>query len=562
MSCLGPGFRHHAFKNCSLDDVLKVLREEAASHPRKPSISSGSSLNVKSLLCSDKSVRRRSVLGATGVAGEKGQKVPFFFRGTDGATSLKEELVGRVPILNDAAGFREARRLLQEEFGGFKTLREELTRAGFVDGTTSELTTGTKPFNAFARIVAGLMEQPGMESEQRCLGDFQNMFMVCCNRPENDLHWDSEEPEWIGKASMSSRHRFLTMRDLHWQFFNPIAFGLVDASDGGCSVNETVQKVALMKQAALTYIANIGGWSDKIGLFFHIFGHNSVNSLHVHMIDMAELGPTYWKYEYKNCPVDAVIKVLNEECRNVPTAMVAEAAESAVSAAVAATRAAEEMAKQVTNQQHFRRRSLWNQQVKGSAILSLVVGGERVSVPRETLLLAPAGSLLQEMFGERFTETSQQLDVDGFIYLNFPPRSFRLIIGHLQMLSLTPPNEVLEPPLIPEDLRREFPDLAWLLGMEEFMTTAQPGRAAGVAGGSRAPRKLMPRVSAQVSSPLISQPPQMVMESQLSGSNNELHYISDATTEVKMTVCGLCVKKGSAVQQLGPENRQLIQIGP
>ena len=83
------------------------------------------------------------------------------FRGTGGATSLKEELVERVPVLCDAGSFREVRRIFREDYGGCKALKPELTYAGFIDEPAGRLTTGTKPFNLFARIAAGKMEQPG-----------------------------------------------------------------------------------------------------------------------------------------------------------------------------------------------------------------------------------------------------------------------------------------------------------------------------------------------------------------------------------------------------------------
>ena len=85
------------------------------------------------------------------------------FRGTGGATSLKEELVERVPVLCDSGSFREVRRIFREDYSGCKTLKAELSYAGFIDTSTGLLTTGTKPFNLFARIAAGSMEQPGRE---------------------------------------------------------------------------------------------------------------------------------------------------------------------------------------------------------------------------------------------------------------------------------------------------------------------------------------------------------------------------------------------------------------
>lgn len=61
---------------------------------------------------------------------------------------------------------------------------------------------------------------------------------------------------------------------------------------------------------------------------------------------MAELGPTFWHYEYKNCPLDVVLKVLKEEASansigGENMGMVAEVAAAATSAAKAAAAAAE-----------------------------------------------------------------------------------------------------------------------------------------------------------------------------------------------------------------------------
>merc|ERR1719203_72456 len=96
------------------------------------------------------------------------------------------------------------------------------------------------PFNCFARVAAGVMIQPGMDIEQKALGKFQDNFVICCNRPENDEHWDSEDPEWVGRASMSLHHRFLTTKDPHWQWFNSLVFGLVPQHAGGVSREEAL----------------------------------------------------------------------------------------------------------------------------------------------------------------------------------------------------------------------------------------------------------------------------------------------------------------------------------
>jgi len=307
MSELGPAFSYFAFKNLPLDDVIKVLREEAASNFLPAPVKT---TDLPGLLEKAGARRRRaSTIGET----TKGNLGNFFFAGTDGATSVKAEIVGRLPIIKDAASFRAARRMLTEELGGMPTLKEELNRSGFIDPVTGNLTTGTRPFNVFARIGGGVMTQPGLEKDQEYLQEFKDHFIICSNLPANDEHWDSDDKEWVGKASMSKRHRFLTLKDLHWQWFNVLGFGLLPESKGGAGLGRSVALVEVMKAAALRYTSLCPGWSDRVGLFFHVFGHNSVNSLHLHILDMSELGPTFWHYEYKNCPLDVVLKVLKEE---------------------------------------------------------------------------------------------------------------------------------------------------------------------------------------------------------------------------------------------------------
>ena len=93
MSELGPNFQHLSHKNCPLDAVLKVLREEA----------------VQNLLPSPPKA-------ITVMPGRRITKsAAYFFAGTGGATSIKGELIACVPKLNDAAGYREARRLVKQD---------------------------------------------------------------------------------------------------------------------------------------------------------------------------------------------------------------------------------------------------------------------------------------------------------------------------------------------------------------------------------------------------------------------------------------------------------------
>lgn len=99
----------------------QVLREEAASNFLPAPVKT---TDLPGLLEKAGARRRRD-----STLGENHRNLGnFFFAGTDGATSVKAEIVGRLPIIKDAASFRAARRMLTEELGGMNTLKEELNR--------------------------------------------------------------------------------------------------------------------------------------------------------------------------------------------------------------------------------------------------------------------------------------------------------------------------------------------------------------------------------------------------------------------------------------------------
>ena len=80
-----------------------------------------------------------------------------------------------------------------------------------VDKDTYQLTTTKIPFNLFALAGAGLMaDHPGVPDDNAALEragkDYAKRFKMFRNLPENDKHWN-EGGTWVGKASMSKRHR-------------------------------------------------------------------------------------------------------------------------------------------------------------------------------------------------------------------------------------------------------------------------------------------------------------------------------------------------------------------
>jgi len=220
-------------------------------------------------------------------------------------SSWKELIVESFVEVNSVSSFMMARKRLRQY--GIPKLRKELIDTGFVDEKTGKLTTGMQPFNVFARIAGGQLVQPNMAQEQDKLGDMENVYVLCCNRPECDEMWESLDPAWVGKASMSKVHKFLTVKDLSWEWFNILTFGVVSGLQRACALLES------MREAALHWARKTDLRPERMGLYFHVYPFSSVSSLHMHILDMDNLGPTYHKLQHKNLPVEVAIAVLKEE---------------------------------------------------------------------------------------------------------------------------------------------------------------------------------------------------------------------------------------------------------
>lgn len=446
MSMLGPSFHTNQYRNCPLEAVLEVLREDTEG--LSPYELTEQPFPLPHELSSPR--RRKWSEGGSSVE-------PLFFSGTEGATSLKDELAARVPVLRDAARFREVRRVLLQELGGIASLYEELLRFNIIEHSTGNLSTGTAPMNLFARIVVGKTRQPQMDLEQEWLGPWQDHYQICCNRTDYDDHWDSEDPEWVGRASMAKRHRFLTTKRLHWQWFNALSFGLVPPEDGGVSLEESIAELQDMKAAALYYTSNAPGWSSNVGLFFHVFGHNSVNSLHLHVLDMDHVGPTFRKLNYKNCPLDAVLKILDEERVQSATSRADNLREGDGSDQILVTRFP----------------SL-------GEYVQVVCGGEEAvqvfQVPVETLSIAPDGSRLKDMLTPSCGTERLRMDAEGRYMLDAHPECFRLILNQMTLVRGTNDQEVVRPLTVPEELRPDVEGLAIHLGVGFILEQPLYGR--------------------------------------------------------------------------------------
>ena len=165
--------------------------------------------------------------------------------------------------------------------------------------TKTVLTTGEKPFNAFARYASYEMKNP---VDQIILKGHMKKWMVCHNRPDNDMKWNdvnNKSASMCGSDEKGPGHVFITTKDLDWKNFNILTIVL----------SKNVEFLLELKEVATHYIKQ-RGW-EKAGMYFHCFPHNSVNSLHLHIVNEEEkyIGHMHGKCKYKNLPLDAAIKV-------------------------------------------------------------------------------------------------------------------------------------------------------------------------------------------------------------------------------------------------------------
>ena len=140
-----------------------------------------------------------------------------------------------------------------------------------------------------------------------------------------------------------------------WTWFNVLTMGLVDAAkaDAVHQDEEEVRREAAdielnirtlesalaclrtMREAAYAFVKEDAksGWSLReketwqqetqetiveladIGLFFHCYPHCSVNSLHLHIVDLSKTGPTYEACRFKNLSMDMVLTALEKEIK-------------------------------------------------------------------------------------------------------------------------------------------------------------------------------------------------------------------------------------------------------
>lgn len=195
------------------------------------------------------------------------------------------------PWLNDADSLKRYLKYVDLE-----KIKKKFLDENVID-TQGFLTTGVGPFNVFASIVSG--NTPN-NVDQSLLGSHIKDFMVCHNRPINDEKWN--DPTFLaasmaGPDASGPGHVFITTKHLHFDTFNILPIVM----------NKNIQFLNNLLLAALEYTKN-RGWKNP-GFYFHCYPYNSVQSLHLHVVNKDNLGPSFYRQKHKNLSMYDVLSM-------------------------------------------------------------------------------------------------------------------------------------------------------------------------------------------------------------------------------------------------------------
>jgi len=79
------------------------------------------------------------------------------------------------------------------------------------------------------------------------------------------------------------------------------------------NLEDAIAMLKSLRTAAMLYTRSKEGWSNNVGLFFHVYSLSSVNALHLHLLDLDHCGPSYEQLRYRNLSLDIVLQILLEE---------------------------------------------------------------------------------------------------------------------------------------------------------------------------------------------------------------------------------------------------------
>jgi hypothetical protein len=212
-----------------------------------------------------------------------------------------DDVKNKFPIINDETTFREYI-VHAKKNNHIMQIYKYLVNKSLINPTLKAnvtLKTEGEPFNVFARYADNKMKN---FVDQTIIEKYSDEWMICHNRTDNDKNWNdvtNKNVSMCGHDENGPGHVFITTKDLNWKNFNVATLVLYKKVDFLLKLKEVAKEYAKQR-----------GW-NKAGFYFHCFPHNSVQSLHLHVVNEDEkyIGHMFNELHYKNLPLDVAIKV-------------------------------------------------------------------------------------------------------------------------------------------------------------------------------------------------------------------------------------------------------------
>jgi len=198
------------------------------------------------------------------------------------------------PCLNSEAVLRKYLEYARTN-NHYEHIKNKFLKDGIID--ENEMLITTTGNNVFAKYAVGVLDNP---VNQKLLGGYEKKFMVCHNLPKNDEKWDDssfESASMAGPDENGPGHVFITTKDLHYDTFNILPILL----------NKNLNFLSELLAAAVTYTQS-RNWKNP-GFYFHCYPHNSIQSLHLHIVNLDRVGPSFFKQKHKNLDITQAIYV-------------------------------------------------------------------------------------------------------------------------------------------------------------------------------------------------------------------------------------------------------------
>lgn len=200
--------------------------------------------------------------------------------------------------INDAVTFKKYMDYCRQT-NEYEKIKQNFRYKKIIDANDILTTGGEGPHNPFASMVSG--DTPN-KVDQSLLGKYSEKFMLCHNKSSiRDERWndpDFNEASMAGPDDNGPGHVFITTKNLNVDYFNVLPIAL----------KNDVRFLEELLLAALEYSKN-RGWTNP-GFYFHSYPLNSVQSLHLHVINKDKLGPMFHKKNYSNLDIYDVLSLL------------------------------------------------------------------------------------------------------------------------------------------------------------------------------------------------------------------------------------------------------------